>query len=127
MRRCRWAPNAPPMPTRSQRDHIVHLDRAAVVGRCDRWRSLGGGAAPKMRARPPMQRAPRFVITAAVFAVGSFTAFVAHAHFMMSEPTNWLVQNGSGDPQKTAPCGMQTGAVQTNAETTYKAGDMVTI
>jgi len=74
-----------------------------------------------------MKRAPTFVIAAAVFTTGSFAALVAHAHFAMSEPPTWLVQNGSGDPQKNAPCGMQAGAVQTNAETTYKPGDMVTI
>lgn len=74
-----------------------------------------------------MKRAPRFVIAAVVFTAGSFTAIVAHAHFAMSQPTNWLVQNGSGDPQKNPPCGMQTGAVQTNMETTYKVGDKVTI
>lgn len=74
-----------------------------------------------------MKRAPTLSIMLVCLGAAVLAVPAAYAHFNLMAPANWLVQNGSGDPQKTAPCGMQTGAVATSAVTTYKTGDMVTI
>ena len=56
-----------------------------------------------------------------------FAVHIAYAHFNLMAPTNWLVQNGSGDPQKQAPCGNEGPMTASNAVGNYNVGDMVTI
>lgn len=52
-----------------------------------------------------------------VFALASS----ASAHFKMMSPTEWLVTDGYGDPQKTGQCGAASGSLS-NAVTTVVAG-----
>ncbi len=57
---------------------------------------------------------------------------VARAHIKMSAPTDWLVTDASGDPQKITPCGVDpTAAASTytasNAVTTVHTGDKLVV
>jgi MYXO-CTERM domain-containing protein len=49
----------------------------------------------------------------------------AAAHIKLLEPASWIVENGTGDPQKTDPCGGPGTA--TNMITTYEAGQEITV
>ncbi len=62
----------------------------------------------------------------AVLAAGLFGSSVAQAHFYLQEPASATMQSTQGDPQKTAPCGTNTG-VATNQVTTYTQGQMITL
>jgi uncharacterized protein (TIGR03382 family) len=73
-----------------------------------------------------MKRVSKVSIVLACFGVAALAVPVAYAHFNLMQPTNWLVQNATGDPQKTPPCGNE-GTNQTNAVTTYKVGGTVAI
>lgn len=42
---------------------------------------------------------------AVLTAVLALSATAAHAHFKLLEPSDWLVTNDLGDPQKVGPCG----------------------
>jgi hypothetical protein len=69
---------------------------------------------------------------AAAAAAGAivFAAATAHAHFVLQAPASWAEQDGNGNPQKTAPCGQsdpQVAAVPTNAVTSFKAGQTITV
>jgi hypothetical protein len=68
----------------------------------------------------------------ASFAIGAvvlLTPFAASSHFLLLEPTNLLVQNNRGDPQKRAPCGGTSEDLGTpsNAVTEARGGDMLHI
>jgi hypothetical protein len=61
---------------------------------------------------------------ALLFALSALTIpSVARAHFVLTQPPNWLKQSTAGDPQKPGPCG-GTGT-KTNIVTTLHAGDTV--
>ena len=47
----------------------------------------------------------KFYASFAIGAVVLLAPFAASSHFGLLEPTNLLVQNNRGDPQKLAPCG----------------------
>lgn len=54
----------------------------------------------------------------------------ARAHFELVAPQNWANQDGTGSPQKSAPCGQAdpgSPAVATNAVTGFMVGATVTI
>jgi hypothetical protein len=55
------------------------------------------------------------------------SAAVADAHFNLKTPTNWMMQDPSGSPQKMGPCGNEAPQTPTNAVTAYQPGDTVTI
>jgi hypothetical protein len=50
----------------------------------------------------------------------------AEAHFKLTAPPSWIVENAQGDPQKTGPCGT-TGGTRTNAVTQVKPGSKLTL
>src|SRR5262245_66125451 len=70
-------------------------------------------------------------IAAAAAAVAiPFAAATAEAHFVLQAPASWAAKDGNGNPQKTAPCGQadpQVAAVPTNAVTSFRAGETITI
>jgi hypothetical protein len=66
------------------------------------------------------------------FAIGAIVLFApstATPHFVLLEPTNLLVQNEVGDPQKLAPCGGRSNdpGTPTNAVSEARGGDMLHI
>lgn len=66
------------------------------------------------------------------FAIGAVVLLAPSAaspHFVLLEPTNSLVQDARGDPQKLAPCGgnAEGPGVSTNAITEARGGDMLHI
>jgi len=68
----------------------------------------------------------------ASFAIGAvvlLAPFAASSHFFLLGPTNMLVQNNLGDPQKLAPCGGRSDdpGTPTNAITEKRGGDMLHI
>lgn len=74
----------------------------------------------------------RTVFRAALVAGATFACpGIAHAHFHLDEPANWITQLENGDPQKTGPCGalMETNKTYTASGevTPFKAGDTVVI
>jgi hypothetical protein len=65
----------------------------------------------------------------AIVAVVSLAPSAASPHFVLLEPTNMLVQNELGDPQKLAPCGGTSNnpGMLTNAITEARGGDLLHI
>lgn len=66
------------------------------------------------------------------FAIGAVIVLAPSAaspHFVLMEPTNLLIQNEVGDPQKLAPCGGRSNdpGTPTNAITEKRGGDMLHI
>ena len=66
------------------------------------------------------------------FAIGAVVLLAPSAaapHFVLMEPTNLLVQNELGDPQKLAPCGGRStdAGTPTNAITEKRGGDTLHI
>jgi hypothetical protein len=66
------------------------------------------------------------------FAIGAVVLLApstASPHFVLMEPTNLLVQNEVGDPQKLAPCGGRSNdpGTPTNAVSQARGGDMLHI
>jgi hypothetical protein len=66
------------------------------------------------------------------FAIGAIVLLAptaASPHFVLLEPTNFLVQNELGDPQKLAPCGGRSTdpGTPTNAISEARGGDMLHI
>ena len=72
-----------------------------------------------------MRHSVCFAIGAIVFLAPS----AASPHFVLIEPTNLLVQNEIGDPQKLAPCGGRSNdpGMPTNAINEARGGDMLHI
>jgi len=77
---------------------------------------------------------PRLAMPAALAAatIGLLTPALAHAHFILTAPTNWMTQvqgPGGGAPQKTGPCGNETGTGQTptGAVTSVQRGQTVSV
>ena len=68
-----------------------------------------------------MKNSTRFAIVAVV----SLAPSAASPHFVLMEPTNMLVQNELGDPQKLAPCGgtSSNAGTPTNTVTEARGGD----
>ena len=65
----------------------------------------------------------------AIGAVALLSPSAASSHFVLLEPTNLLVQNEVGDPQKLAPCGGRSNdpGTPTNAVSQARGGDMLHI
>ena len=66
------------------------------------------------------------------FAIGAVVLLVpspASSHFVLLEPTNLLIQNEIGDPQKLAPCGGRSDdpGTPTNAIAQARGGDTLHI
>ena len=66
------------------------------------------------------------------FAIGAVVLLAPSAaspHFVLLEPTNLLVQNEIGDPQKLAPCGGRSNdpGIPTNGIAQARGGDMLHI
>lgn len=66
---------------------------------------------------------------AAIVVLFGFAASPVHAHFHLTYPDSWIVEDADGNPQKTGPCGpaatdspMETGKV-----TAFKAGQKITV
>ncbi len=51
----------------------------------------------------------------------------AQAHFRLESPTNMTAQDGSGDPQKSFPCGDEIGTITTGVVTPFEPGETVAI
>jgi len=56
-----------------------------------------------------------------------FAAAVAHAHFVLKAPTNWMTEDTFGGPQKMGPCGNEGPDAPSNVVTPYPPGGQVTI
>jgi hypothetical protein len=65
----------------------------------------------------------------AIGAVALLAPSAASPHFVLLEPTNLLVQNEIGDPQKLAPCGGRSNdpGIPTNGIAQARGGDMLHI
>ena len=66
----------------------------------------------------------------AVLAVGLLLQGSARAHFVLQAPANWADQDGTGSPQKSAPCGQADPGVTANPTgtvTAFAPGDSVTV
>lgn len=65
----------------------------------------------------------------AIGAVALLTPSSASPHFILFEPTNMLIQDEVGDPQKLAPCGGRSNnpGTPTNAISQARGGDMLHI
>jgi len=66
------------------------------------------------------------------FAIGAVALLApssASSHFILFEPTNMLIQDEVGDPQKLAPCGGRSNnpGTPTNAISQARGGDMLHI
>jgi hypothetical protein len=62
--------------------------------------------------------------------IGFIAPAAAEAHFILSTPVSWAVLDGSGGPQKSAPCGQADPGqppVLTNMVGDFHPGDTVTI
>ena len=51
-----------------------------------------------------MHLGDRWLLVSAI-AVGLLVAHRAEAHIQLLSPPSWTVEDGLGDPQKSAPCG----------------------
>lgn len=63
-------------------------------------------------------------------ALGLFAPTVAYAHFVLQAPAAYSVQNGSGSPQKSAPCGQADPGLPlqpSNMVTTFRQGQSFTL
>ena len=69
------------------------------------------------------------LLSAAALAVAVLAPSGAFAHFILHEPSSWIVQNQLGDPQKLGPCGgtSQNSGAPTATVTAVKGGDMLHI
>ena len=66
----------------------------------------------------------------AVLSVGLLAQGSARAHFILQAPTSWADQDGTGSPQKSAPCGQADPGVTANPTgtvTAFAPGDSVTV
>ena len=72
----------------------------------------------------PMSSNVRAARTAAVLiGAGVFAApAVAAAHFLLMEPSNHIVQDSRGDPQKLGPCGNDAEGMPTGEVTAFAPG-----
>jgi MYXO-CTERM domain-containing protein len=73
-----------------------------------------------------MTRSSLFVVAAVLGAASP----VAHAHFALEAPPAYSVQDATGMPQKSPPCGQADPSyplVATNVVTDFHAGDTITI
>ena len=57
----------------------------------------------------------------------ALTTSDAKAHFRLEAPTNMTAQDGSGNPQKSAPCGDEVGTITTGVITAFEPGETITI
>lgn len=66
---------------------------------------------------------------ALTLAAGALCPSLAQAHFYLNEPASASAQNTLGDPQKAAPCGLDTATpgTPTGKVTTYRAGQSITL
>lgn len=62
-----------------------------------------------------------------VWGIGALASPDVAAHFFLEEPASWRVQDSSGNPQKTGPCGNDGSAAETGTVTAYMAGETITI
>src|SRR5678810_799 len=64
---------------------------------------------------------------AVAVAVVALAPAIAHAHFVLTTPASWMSQDSLGSPQKTGPCGNESGGTATGAVTAFHPGDTITI
>jgi hypothetical protein len=67
----------------------------------------------------------RVLAAAALGSCAWLSGADARAHITLLEPASWVVENGTGDPQKTGPCGGN--GTPTGAITEYQAGETITV
>jgi hypothetical protein len=60
-------------------------------------------------------------------AAALLAAPVADAHFVLKSPTNWMMLDATGGPQKIGPCGNEAPQTPSNAVTPFQPGQQVTI
>jgi len=82
---------------------------------------------PTIRSTRDKRHLARMV--ALVVGTGALLAAagVADAHFVLKAPTNWMMEDSSGGPQKMGPCGNEAPQTPSNAVTPYQPGSQVTI
>src|SRR3954463_8048390 len=61
----------------------------------------------------------------AIAAAAAVIPAAALAHFILKEPSSWIVESALGDPQKAGPCGGSATQQVTNAVTAVRGGDMI--
>jgi hypothetical protein len=67
----------------------------------------------------------RVIAAAALGACAWLSVREAQAHITLLEPASWVVEDGSGNPQKTGPCGGN--GTPTGMITEYQAGETITV
>jgi Lytic polysaccharide mono-oxygenase, cellulose-degrading len=66
-------------------------------------------------------------LVATLLVAGSLPS-AAHAHIKLLKPASWVTTDATGNPQKLGPCGTAAaGSGATNAVTTFKAGEEITV
>lgn len=79
---------------------------------------------------PGSRRRAAAPLTALIVGAAALCPIAAEAHFSLQQPACYSEQNILGDPQKSEPCGQAdpvTPLKETNAVTTYRAGQMITV
>jgi MYXO-CTERM domain-containing protein len=76
---------------------------------------------------PAMRHHAIILAAAAMLGVAFVSTAPAEAHFVLVEPGAATVQDGSGNPQKTAPCGPNGAGDATGVVTTYQSGSTITV
>jgi hypothetical protein len=61
------------------------------------------------------------------FALATFVAAPAWAHFQLQQPACWMSQDTSGSPQKLGPCGNEGGGTPTGIVTAFQTGQTITV
>src|SRR5688572_6503053 len=71
----------------------------------------------------------KVVLTVALVVCASSSASIAQAHFRLTKPASWIMEDGLGDPQKAGPCGTNalTPGTPTNAVTTFRPGETIMV
>jgi hypothetical protein len=80
---------------------------------------------PTIQAR----RTPSLAYALAIGAVAAFAPRIARAHDVLLYPPPWLTEGAYGDPQKVAPCGVDSTITYTptNTVTTFAPGQTITL
>lgn len=67
----------------------------------------------------------RVLAAAALGSCAWLSVADAQAHITLTNPPSWVVENATGDPQKTGPCGGN--GTTTGVVTDYQAGETITV
>src|SRR5690349_19568959 len=71
----------------------------------------------------------RFHLSAPALLIAVGLASRASAHFTLTSPASWLVEDSQGNPQKVGPCGTAESDTSSlsNMVTTFHAGETIMV